>query len=49
MGRRLCAMTEQEQKMLRGIIRGGVAEGVLLAGMLLVIFGFVFGMFLSGM
>lgn len=40
-------MTDEDQRKLRQVIRGGVAEGVILAGLLLLLVNFAFGMLMG--
>ena len=42
-------MTDDEKKELRNIIRGGVAEGVILAGLVLLLLNVALGMALGNM
>lgn len=42
-------MTDDDWKKLRANIKGGVAEGVVLAGLVLILLNFAFGMLVAGM
>lgn len=43
----LCPMTDDEWKKLRSTIKGGVAEGVILAGLVLLLLNFALGMVMA--